>query len=40
VLESKDVITKTYLKNKFLTLKMKEGDNMRKHINKSRSFLE
>jgi hypothetical protein len=40
MLEFKDVITKMYLKKKFLTLKMKEGNNMRKHIHKSRSFLE
>jgi hypothetical protein len=40
MIDSKDVITKMHLKNKFLTLKMKEGDNMKKHLHKSISLLE
>jgi hypothetical protein len=38
--ESKDAITKMYFKNKLQTLKMKEGDNMTKHIHKFISLLE
>jgi hypothetical protein len=30
--ESQDVVTKMYLKNKLHTLKMKENENMMKHI--------
>lgn len=30
--ESQDVVTKIYLKNKLHTLKMKENENMTKHI--------
>jgi len=38
--ESKDAITKMCLKNKLQTSKMKEGDNMTKHMHKFTSLLE
>ncbi len=40
IFESKDAITKMYLKDKLPTLNMKGGENMTKHIHKFKSLLE
>jgi hypothetical protein len=34
IFESKDAVTKMFLKGKLQTLKMKEGENVTKHIHK------
>ncbi len=40
IFESKDEVTKMFLKDKLQTLKMKEGKNVTKHIHKFRSLLQ
>jgi len=34
IFESKDVVTKVFLKDKLQTIKMKKGENVTKHIHK------